>query len=195
MSDNSIKPYIGTGLTVGGLAGAHYGLKNPSNKSFAIAENMRPFVHETMRDYRACFNLKNAKKAVMEGKLDLDSFSKIKELTNNFIDAAKKEKNIKKILNIPYSNRPISLKEAIKEANATRPKLYKSLFNFNVDLQNKLAELKIFNKQKFVNTINFAKTKAIAMNKELIKGILKFGVIGASVGALIGAGVYKIVNK
>lgn len=195
MSNNSITPYITTGAVVSGLAGAGYGLKNPSEKAVNKIRNLRPRVYESMQDYRASFNLKNAHEAVVNGKLDLNSYSKVKNIADTFVEVAKKEKNIERVLNTPYEKRTISLKQAIKEANSLRPKMYKQLLALDVKLQDKLEKLKIFNKNKFVETTKLAKNKTIAMWKELSKGMLKFGAIGIAIGSLIGAGLYKITNK
>lgn len=195
MSNNSITPYLTTGTFIGGLAGIGYGLKNPSEKSLDKIQKLRPRVYETMQDYRASFNLNKAKEAVLNQNLDLNSYTKVKNIADIFVDVAKKEKNIEKVLNTPYAERTISLKQAIKEANSLRPKMYKTLMSLDVELQNKLEKLKIFNKKKFVETTKFAKVKTIAMWKELSKGMIKFGAMGVAIGALIGAGLYKIANK
>ena len=195
MSDNSIKPYIVTGAAIGGLSGAGYGFTHPSAKSLSKIESLKPEIYETMQGYRASFNMTNAKNALKSGTLDLNSYGIVKDITDTFVNVAKKEKNIKKILNTPLDKQTISLKEAIKEANSLRPQMYKNLLKLDANLQNKLEELNIFNKQRFVETTKFAKNKLITIWKELSKGIAKFGAVGLAVGALVGLGIYKIAKK
>lgn len=195
MSDNSIKPYIVTGATIGGLSGAGYGFLNPSEKSLSKIAKLKPEIYETMQGYRASFNMMNAKNALKSGALDLNSYGKVKDIADTFVEVAKKEKNIKRIMNTPFAQRTMSLNGAIKEANSLRPQMYKNLLKMDVDLQSKLEELKIFNKKRFVETTKSAKNKLIATWKELSKGIAKIGAIGLVVGALLGLGIYKIAKK
>lgn len=186
METKNNNSYIGISTTLGAAGGALYGFKHPNEKSCLKMSKLTPTVVDTMREYKDSFNLSAAKKSVAEGALNLQEYGKVENIVKNLTDVMEKEQTVKDILNTPFEQRTVSFKDAVKEANMARPKLYKSLLQLNKNFQDKLAESKIFDKEKFEAATKAAKKKTIAMYKELSRGTAKGLAVGAAAGAAVG---------
>ncbi len=186
MKTEKNKSYIPITTAAAGIGGALYGFRHPGEKSCLKISKLTPTIIDTMKEYKDSFDIVAAKNALNSGSIKQDEFFKIENIIKNFSDTLEKELTIKEILNTPFEKRTKSYQTAVREANASRPKLYKSLLKFTKDFQNKLAELKVFDKEKFTAAAEAAKKKTIAMYKELSKNALKGLGIGIAVGVAIG---------
>ncbi len=186
MENKNNTSYIPITAATGAVGGAFYGFKHPSEKSCLKMSNLKPTVIETMTEYKDSFNLENAKIATAEGKLQLDEYSKVEKIVKNFNDVIEKEQIVKEVLDTPFEQRTTTLKNATKEANALRPKMYKALLQLTTDFQNKLIELNIFDKEKFASATKAAKGKAVTLWKELSKGAAKGIAVGIAAGVATG---------
>lgn len=192
--NKSQRNYAITAGVAGGLGGAVYGLRHPSSKAVDKLAQLTPTTVETMQGYRDSFDISAAKKAVAEGKLDLKTFNTVKNITDVFDEIVQKEQAVVDIQKTPYAQRTKTLKQAIKEANAMRPKMYKSMFAFG-RIQDKLIETGVFDAEKMKQINKLTKQKMFKMYKYLAGSITKGLAIGAAVGALVGLGIHSIVKK
>lgn len=186
MENKNNTSYIPITAATGAVGGAFYGFKHPSEKSCLKMSNLKPTVIETMTEYKDSFNLENAKIATAEGKLQLDEYSKVEKIVKNFNDVIEKEQKVQEVLETPFEQRTTTLKNATKEANALRPRMYKALLQLTTDFQNKLVELNIFDKEKFASTTKATKAKAVTLWKELSKGAAKGIAVGIAAGVATG---------
>lgn len=187
--------YIGVSATLGGIGGAVYGFRHPSEKSIARIAQMKPSAIDTMMEYRDSFNIDTACDAVRSEKLTLDEFDKVKTIKNAIHETCEKEQQIIEVANTPIENRTKTFRQAVKEANATRPKLWKSMFLLNKDFKEKLIELNIFDAERFNAAMDAAKAKLKPLYKELSKGAAKGLAIGIAAGVAVGAFLNRIANK
>lgn len=194
MENKNNTSYIPIATATGAVGGAFYGFKHPSEKSCLKMSNLKPTVIETMTEYKDSFNLERAQVAAAEGKLQLDEYSKVEKIVKNFNDVIEKEQKVQEVLETPFEQRTTTLKNATKEANALRPKMYKALLQLTTDFQNKLVELNIMDKEKFCTTTKAAKAKAVTMWKELSKGAAKGLAVGLAAGAAVGYGLNFITR-
>lgn len=194
-NNNSSKPYVITAGVAGGLGGAVYGYTHPSMKVCDKLEKMHPTIVENLQSFNDAFKLEAAKTALKEGKLDKKSFVILENISNMFIEIIKKEKEIKRIADTPYSQRVKPFKQAVKEANKLRPKLYKALFGLHKDVQSKLIKAGAFDLKQYAIATNEGKKKALKSFKLLSIGMLKFLPVGAAIGAIIGLGVHSLFNN
>ncbi len=193
--NKSQKNYALTAGIAGGIGGAVYGLKHPGQNAVDKISKLRPTSVETFTGYRNSLNISNATKAVAEGKLDLATYNVVKNIADIFEKVIEKEQAIVDIQNTPYNQRTKSFRQALKEANSVRPKMYKALLKLNKNLQDKLSEAGAFDAKKMQETTSLAKTKMAKMYKYLAGGIAKGAAVGLAAGALIGLGIHSIVKK
>lgn len=193
MSEN--RNYIGIGATTGAIAGTIYGFKYPSEKTCIKLAKLQPDVVTTMKEYRDCFDILAAGQAVRKGNLTIDEYKKINDIRTAIHNVYTKEKEIIDISNTPFENRTKTFKQAVKEANQARPDLFKAIFKLNKNLKSKLIENGIFDEERFLKAMKEASQKTLTAYKELLKGALKWITIGGIAGALISAGIIKILNK
>ena len=195
METKNNNSYIVTTGTIGALGGGIYKFRHPNEKVCQyVAQNGFSAV-DSLKGYKDSFNPEAASKAVTSGKLPLNLYTKFKNLYESISDSLEKAIQEKKIINTPFEQRTKTLKEAIKESNASRAKFRRAMFGFDKPLQEKLSELNIFNKENFTNTIKESKKKVILSYKELSKGGLKGALIGAAVGVLAGVGLKQLFTK
>lgn len=184
-----------TSSALGATAGTIYGFRHPSEKSCQKIARLKPTISQAMKDYRDCFDIMNAGQAVREGKLSIDEYKTVNSIRTAIHNAYEKEKQLADILNTPMEKRPMTFRQAVREANKTRPQLYKAAFKLNKKLRDKLVELNVFDIEKFSNTMNAVKKKAVVMYKELAKSSAKYLLIGTAAGAVTGCVLNKISNK
>lgn len=194
-NNNNHSSFIPTATAIGGIGGAVYGFRHPSEASCLKISKLSPTIVETMTDYRDSFNLSTAKQAVVENKLNLQEYSIVNDIVKNFTNTLEKEQIVQDILNTPIQERTQTLSKATKEANLTRPKLYKSLFKLTKGFKEKLVELNIFDAEKFVQTTKATKERTIAMYKELSKGAAKGLAIGIAAGVAIGYLIKSVLKN
>lgn len=187
--------YITMSTVTGAAIGAVYGFRHPSEQTCIKLAQLKPTVVETMKDYADSFDMSAASKAVAEGKINLKEYTDVKNIVNNLTDVMQKEQLVRDIEQTPFEQRTMSFRQAVKEANKSRPKLYKALFKLQQDFQNKLIENNIFNKEKFEQATAAAKNKMCTMYKMLSKCALKGLAIGAAIGLAAGFALSKIVTK
>ena len=185
-NNNNHSSVITTTTTIGGIGGAVYGFRHPSEASCLKISKSSPTIIETMTDYKDSFNLSAARQAVAENKLNLQEYSLVDDIVKNFTNTLEKEQIVKDILNTPLQERTQTLSSATKEANLARPKLYKSLLKLTNGFKEKLVELNVFDAEKFAQTTKAAKERTIAMYKELSKGAAKGLIIGVIAGMAVG---------
>ena len=193
--DNNNKNYIPASIAIGGIGGAIYGWRHPSENSCIKIAQTEPSYADTMQSYKSCFDLEKAKEALNEKKITQDEYTKIEKLLDSINNVYEKEMKVAEIANTPYEERTQSFKSAVREAYGARPRLYKSMINFTKELQDKFYGLKIFDKEKFTETYVAAGRKLSVIFKELSKnaGIgLAAGIAG---GTLFGYFLNRISNK
>ena len=184
------KNYMPISVGTGAVIGAAYGFRNPSEK---VCKKLaqKPTIVDTMKGYFDCFNIKEACEAVRGKQLTSDEFEKANNIRKAIYNTYQKEKQIVDIMNQSILERPMTFKQALKEANKTRLPLYKEMFCFNNEFKQKLVELNIFDAEKFSKVLEAAVNKTMLTYKELSKGALK----GLSIGALIGVGIGAFLNN
>lgn len=190
-SDN----YIPISASVGAIAGGLYGFRNPSEKVCKKIAGVKPTITETMKEYADSFDIMQAGKKVKSGELSLDEYKKTARIYKAVYNTFEKEKQITDVMNTPIEERTMTFRQAVKEANKTRPELYKAMFGFNNKFKAKLTELEIFDAEKFSQAYKQAAKKMVFMYKELGKGALKGLGIGAVAGVLIGHSLNKIADN
>lgn len=187
--------YLTMSTATGAAIGAAYGFRHPDEQTCLKLSQLKPTVVETMKNYIDSFDMSAASKAAAEGKINLKEYTDVKHIVNNFTDVMQKEQLVRDIAQTPFEQRTTSFRQAVKEANAARPKLYKSMFKLQQDFKTKLIENNIFNQEKFVQATAAAKKKARAMYKMLSKCAFKGLAIGAAIGLAAGFALNKIVTK
>ena len=186
---------IGIAGTIGAVGGAAYAFRHPSEKVCKkIAEN-GPNIVNTLKAYKDAFTLKNAQAAVKSTELDLDSYTKLKNIVKTISQTLKKEQEVVNIANTPFAQRTKSYKEAVKEANKARSSFRKAMFSFSKELQDKLTKVGAFDPEKFKAVLTETKQRALYAYKELGKGSLKGLAIGAAAGVAVGVALKYILNK
>ena len=188
--DNN-KNYIPACGIIGGVSGAVYGWKHPSEKTCMKIAKVKPTFVETMQGYKDCFNMQAAENAFNEEKITKEEYEKLKNLYSAISDTYEKEKKVVDISNTPYEERTESFRSAVRDAYSVRPKLWKNMMKFNKELQDKFAQLNIFNKNKFADTLFQAGTKL----KVIFKELSKCASIGLAFGAVLGSGLGYFLNK
>ena len=187
--------YIPITTAVGGIGGAIYGFRHPSEKSIARIEKLEPKITETMKEFRDCFDILTAGQSVREGNLALNEYQEVNDLRTLFHKAFEKEQQVIDVSNTPIEERKITFKEAIKEANEIRNKVWVKLITLNSELKEKMVKFGIFDLEKFNQVRNSCKTKFIATLKELSKGAAKTAAIGTAIGLGLGYYFNKISNN
>lgn len=187
--------YLTMSTAAGAVCGAYYGFKHPGEQTCIKLAQLKPTFVDTMKNYIDSFDLSAASKAAAEGKINLKEYTDVKKIVENFTDVMQKEQLVRDISETPLEQRTTSFKQAVKEANAARPKLYKSILKLKSDFKTKLIENNIYNQEKFVQATAAAKKRAAAMYKMLSKGALKGLAIGAAAGLAAGYLLNKIGTK
>jgi len=193
--DNNNKNYIPISATIGGIGGAIYGWRHPSEKSCVKIAQTSPSFADTMQGYKSCFDLEKAKEALNEKKITQDEFTRIENLLNSINNVYEKEKKVAEIANTPYEERTQSFKSAVREAYGARPRLYKNMMKFTKELQDKFSDLKIYDKEKFTETYIAAGKKLKVIFKELSKNASIGLAAGIAGGTLFGYFLNRISNK
>lgn len=187
----SDKNYMPISIGTGALIGAVYGFRNPSEEVCKKLAQQKPSIVDTMKGYFDCFDIAAASRAVQGRQLTSDEFEKTNNIRKAIYNTYQKEKQIVDIMNMPIEKRPMTFKQCIREANKTRPELYKEMFLFNNEFKQKLVDLQIFNTEKFTKILNEAAKKTVHTYKELSKGALK----GLGIGILVGTGIGAFLNN
>jgi len=187
--------YIGISTTIGAISGTVYGLRHPGEESLAKIQKLKPSTVDLMKEYRDSFDIMAAGQALKEGKITEDEYKKANDIRTAIHNTYEKEQQIIDIADTPLDERTKTFRQAVKEANATRPELWKSMFKLNGEFKQKLIDLKIFDNEKFTSAYNSAKKKTGTMYKELSKCAAKGLAIGAAAGIAIGVVLNKIANK
>ncbi len=186
--------YIGISTAIGGLGGAVYGFRNPNEQTITKITRMKPSLVDVMQEYRDSFNYLKAGDAFREGKITEEEYKRANDIRTAFHNVYEKEKQVIDIANTPIEERTKTFRQAVKEANATRPKLWKTIIGFDKDFRNKLIELEIFDAEKFSAAFKAIKGKMLFTYKELGKFAAKGLAIGAAIGAVVGIALNKISN-
>ena len=189
------KNYIPVCSLIGGGCSAAYAFRHPSEKMCIKFSQMKPSIPEAMKGYMDSFNIEQAKSNLYGGQITEGEYNSVRDLYNAIKDTYNKEQKVVDVLNTPYGERTVTLKSAIKDANASRPKLWKHLIKFSRNMQDKYAELGIFDKEQFEQVYNAAAKKAKLMFKETSKRMGMGLVIGSAIGAAVGYYLNRISNK
>ena len=189
------KNYIPTCSVIGAGAGAIYAFRHPSEKVCAKISKIGPDFAQTMKDYKDSFKMVNALDAFKKGEITKEEYNYLTQLHGAICNTYKKEQKVIDILNTPIAERTETYRSAVKKANASRPKLWKQIIKFNKDMQDKYAEIGIFDKEKFAQTLEAAGKKLKLMYKEISKRTVLGLVIGAVIGSAVGYYLNRISNK
>ena len=192
---SSDKNYIPISTVTGAVIGAGYGFRNPSEKVCKKIAQVKPSIIDTMKNYSECFDIKNAGAKVRSGELRLDEYKKTADIYGAIYNVYQKEQQVKDIMDMPIDQRPMTFKQAVKEANKSHIKLFKAMIKFNNSFKEKLTDLEIFDAEKFTKTYHQAAKKTALMYKELSKGALKGLGIGAMLGSFAGIALNNISKK
>ncbi|MBR1425093.1 hypothetical protein IJ579_05980 [bacterium] len=198
MSSESNKSYILPAALGGGFGGAVYGFFNPSDDAIKKIMDKKPTLTDALEEYAKSFDLEEAKKALESKNLTQDEFNSLEEIFSNHQDWIAKEKVVNEILDTPFNEREKSFKDAVKEANKARSKLYKSISKFKKipqETMEKLIELKIVNMEVMEKAYKAMIDKAFFMFKELSKGAMKGIGFGIALGTAFGGFLNYIARK
>jgi hypothetical protein len=187
--------YMSISIATGAVIGAGYGFKHPSEEVCKKLALQKPTITETMKGYFDCFDMMKASEAIRSKALSADEYEKTNNIRKAIYNTYQKEKQIIDIMNMPIQDRPITFKQAVREANKTRPELYKKMIGLNGEFKQKLIDLQIFNTEKFSEILKATAKKTTLVYKELSKGAVKGLAVGTVIGTAIGYFLNNISRK
>ena len=188
-------PVIAATTVAGSAAGGAYAFRHPSDATVKKLETLKPTPAEWFQSLLKSFNMKKAQEALKNNTITEQAYNTTKGVVDSLKNVLEKEEIVEKVRETPHSQRKISLSQATKEANQTRPAMYKSMKNFTEDLMSHLNEHGIFNKNIWEEAKSAAKEKGKQVLKIMAKPLGIGAAVGAGVGLLIGLGVNSLLKS